>query len=115
MDNLNQVQCSLSPVLTDPSQLAQALSTAGQTLMGTDPPQDQYSEFILQFDALQAKQEREGALGHTWYTFDPTSEASDFINLHDRAAVIAGRAAQLGGMLNCIISGSQNCSQTNSP
>ncbi len=115
MDSLNQVQCSPSPVLTDPSQLAQALSTAGQTLMGTDPPQDQYSEFILQFDSLQEIQEREGALVHTWYTLDPTSEASDFINLHDRAAAIARGAAQYGSMLNCIISGSQNCSQTNSP
>lgn len=109
MNNFNQVQCSPSPVLTDPNQLAQALSTAAQTLMGYDPPQYQYSEFINKFDSQQTLQERNGALGDAWYSLDPASEANAFINANDQDAVLAYGAAQLGNEMNCIISGLQNC------
>jgi hypothetical protein len=101
--------CSVSPVLTDPTLLVQALNTAAQNLMGEYPPSDQIDEFVNQFQSDQKQQERDGAIGKAWYNLDPVSEANAFINANDQADVEAYGAAQLGNDLNCILSGSPNC------
>jgi hypothetical protein len=115
MNGAGQVQCSQSPVLTDPNLLVQTLSTAAQTLMGSYAPQAQYNEFITQFRSRQTQQERDGALGLAWYSLDPTSEADAFIKANDQVAVMAANGAQWGDYLNCILGGSNVCNQSSSP
>lgn len=115
MSITNQALCSTSPVLTDPSLLVQALSTAAETLMGSYPPEAQYNEFISLFQSLQTQQERDGALHLAWYNPDPASEANAFIRANDQTAVIANNAGQWGNYLNCVLGGSQDCNQSGSP
>jgi hypothetical protein len=103
VDSDGATLCSPSPVLTDPTTLDDALTTAASQLTGTYVPQNQYAPFVAQFDALQIAQERLGGEGKPWYVPDPASEASAFINANDYDAVLALRASKLGGVLNCMI------------
>lgn len=95
--------------LTDPQVLADDLTSAFGQVLGYAPSQAQINAFVTAIHAQEISNARLAQQGEPYVQTDPAAEATAAAQAADPAQALAGREAQFGNILNCMVYPTPGC------